>query len=108
MEKFIGRRLTHLNMIGGGAKSDVWCQIYADVLKRQIRKVQNPIVSNLRGAAFLASVALGHMNFSEIPSNVKISKTYEPNAEHSRVYDTLFTEFLNIYKNTKKIYQRLN
>jgi xylulokinase len=108
VEKFIDQRLTHINIIGGGAKSDIWCQIYADILNRQIRQVKDPIVSNLRGAAFLASVAMGYMRFSDIPETIKIAKTYEPNPEHKKLYDNLFTEFVNIYKRTNKVYRRLN
>ena len=36
-EKFLGRKLTQLNFVGGGAKSDVWSQILADVLDLDIR-----------------------------------------------------------------------
>ena len=43
VEKNIGRALDPINMIGGGANSNVWCQIYADVLNRTIRQVENPI-----------------------------------------------------------------
>jgi xylulokinase len=108
VENFIGRRLEHINIIGGGAKSDIWCRIYADVLNRKIRRVNEPILSNLRGASFLALVALGYMKFSDIPGIVKISKTYEPDDKNRLLYDRLFREFVNIYKCTKKIYSRLN
>jgi xylulokinase len=39
VEAFAGRRMDALNMIGGGARSNVWCQIMADVLGRSIRQV---------------------------------------------------------------------
>ncbi len=34
---FTGRRLDPVRFIGGGARSDVWCQIFADVLGRDHR-----------------------------------------------------------------------
>ena len=108
VEKFIKQPLSSLNMIGGGAQSDIWCQIYADVLNREIRQVSNPIQANARGAAFIASVGLGHITFDEIPNVIQISKVFKPNPEHRELYDTLFKEYLSIYKTNKDFYRRLN
>ncbi len=108
VEKFIKQALPSLNMIGGGAQSDIWCQIYADVLDREIRQVSNPIQANARGAAFIASVGLGHITFDDIPNLIQISKVYKPNPENRELYDTLFKEYLSIYKTNKDFYRRLN
>jgi xylulokinase len=108
VEQFCGRRLEALNMLGGGAKSDVWCQIHADVLNRTIRQVKDPLWANVRGAAFLAAVALGTMKFDEISERVEIAKTYQPDPANRKIYDELFKEFLNVYKNNKQMYARLN
>lgn len=108
VEKFIGRKMEILNMVGGGAKSRVWCQIFADVLDRKIRQVKDPIETNSRGAAFIASVALGYISFDDIPRLVQYSDTFEPNQENRKIYDELFQEFLGIYKNNKAMYRRLN
>jgi len=108
VEKFMGRKLDSLNIIGGGGNSDVWCQIFADVLEREIRKVKNPQMSNARGAAFLASVGLGEITFADIPGLIQYERSFTPNPANRAVYDTLFAEFLAIYRNNKSIYQRLN
>ena len=108
VERFIKQRLDPINMIGGGANSNVWCQIHADVFDRTIRQVKDPIQANVRGAAFLASVALGYMTFNDIPEHIQIANTFRPNPQNRRIYDELFTEFQNIYKRNKKIYARLN
>lgn len=108
VERFAGRRLEALNMIGGGANSDVWCQIHADVLGRTIRQVKDPVQANARGAAFLASMALGCITFDDIPGRVQIVNSYEPNPDHRKIYDQLFSEFVNIYKASKAICTRLN
>lgn len=108
VERFIKRRLDPIAMIGGGANSDIWCQIHADVLNRTIRQVKDPIRANLRGAALLASVALGILRFEQIPELIPIANTYIPNPENRGIYDELFREFLNIYRCTKGIYARLN
>jgi xylulokinase len=108
LEKFIGREMNPINLVGGGASSDIWCQIHADILNRTIKQVQDPIQTNVRGAAFLASVGLGYLKFEDIPKYIRIKNTFEPNPDNRKLYDDMFTEFLNIYKKNKGIFKRLN
>lgn len=108
VEKFIKRKMDPLNIVGGGGKSDVWCQIFADILNRKIRQVRDPIQANARGAAFLASVGLGYISFDDIPDLIEYSNTYSPNPENRKRYDELFREFLAIHKNNRRMFQRLN
>jgi xylulokinase len=108
VEAFIKRTMDPLNIIGGGAKSDIWCQIYADITNRTIRRVKDPIQANARGAAFLASVALGYITFNEVPNLIKFSGTFKPNSENTKIYNKLYKEFLLIYKRNKKLFRRLN
>ncbi|MFX1532570.1 MAG: FGGY-family carbohydrate kinase, partial [Promethearchaeota archaeon] len=97
-----------LNMIGGGAQSDIWCQIIADVLDRKIKQVVEPIQANARGAAYIASVGLGYLKWNEIQTCCEISKEFIPNSENRKIYDKLFSEFKIIYKRMNKTYRRLN
>ena len=108
VEKFVGRSLDALNAVGGGASSDIWCQIMADVLGRDIHQMKDPILANARGAAYLASVAMGYMTFDQISDQTQIKRTYAPNPENKLIYDAMFKEFLQIYQRTKPIYARLN
>ena len=108
VEKFIGRKMETLNMVGGGARSGVWCRIFADVLKRTTRQVKDPMLANARGAAFIASVALGHITFDDIPGLIEYENVYKPDPENAKLYDELFEEFLAIYKNNRAMYKRLN
>jgi xylulokinase len=108
VERFVRRRLDGINFIGGGANSSLWCQIHADVLDRTIRQVEDPVLANARGAAFAGSVALGYITFDDIPERVKITKTYNPSPDNRKIYDELFREFLNIYRNNRAAYARLN
>ncbi|MHA1661606.1 MAG: xylulokinase [Promethearchaeota archaeon] len=100
--------MPELNMIGGGASSNVWCQIFADVLNRTIKQVKDPIQANARGAAFMASVGLGYIEWDDIQKYIQISNVFKPNPENREIYDKLYKEFLNIYKITSKLYRRLN
>ena len=107
-EKFMGRKITHLNFVGGGAKSGVWSQILADVMNVNIRQVQDPIQANARGAAFIAAVGLGYLAFGDIPQKVEIKATFTPNPDNRVLYDKLFAEFVRFYHQNKGSYKRLN
>ncbi len=107
-EKFMGRKLTQLNFVGGGAKSDVWSQILADVLNLNINQVRDPVQANARGAAFIAAVGQDYMGFEDIPQKVEFKATYSPNPENRALYDKLFAEFVHFYHQNKGSYKRLN
>jgi len=108
VERFTGKMMEGLRMIGGGARSELWCQIHADVLNRSVYQVEEPAMSNLRGAAFLASIALGHLNVEDIPGCVPVAKVFTPDKANSPVYEGLYDEFIRFYKKVKGIYSRLN
>ena len=108
VEKFTGRPFDVLTFIGGGAKSDVWCQIFADVLDRPVKQATDPILANARGAAFLAAVGLGRIGFDDIPCLVRYKNVYQPNAPHRELYDDLYGAFLDLYKHNKRLSTRLN
>jgi len=108
VEKFIKKKMNPINIIGGGAKSDTWCQIFADVLDREIHQVESPMQANARGAAFIASSGLGIISFDDIPELIKIKKVYKPDQKNRKIYDLLFKEFTGIYKQNKAMFRRLN
>ncbi|PKN97064.1 MAG: xylulose kinase, partial [Chloroflexi bacterium HGW-Chloroflexi-5] len=108
VEKFMGRPFAYLNFIGGGANSNIWSQIFADVLDRKIRQVKYPIYSNARGAAFLASIALKYITVEDIPQYIQIQAEYTPNPDNRKIYDELFREFVNYYGAQRKACARLN
>ena len=108
LEKFTRRKLEPIRMVGGGAKSAVWCQICADVLNRTVLQVEDPIQANMSGVAFLAYLALGHMKVENIPRCVQIEQEYAPNPQHRAIYEELYREYVQLYKSLKPMYARLN
>jgi xylulokinase len=108
VERFVGRRLDPIAFIGGGANSDVWAQIHADVTGRRIRQVADPVLANVRGAGLLTFVALGQVKVEDIAEMVEIRATFEPDPATKAVYDSAYPEFVNLYKSTRKIHKRLN
>ena len=78
VERFVKRRMDDINFIGGGARSDIWCQMHADVLDRTIRQVAEPQHANARGAAFVAWLALGLTTPEALNRAVRIDAEFRP------------------------------
>jgi len=108
VEKFVGRPFAQLNFIGGGATSEIWCQIQADILGCPVRRIANARSANAVGAALAAFSALGEIRVEEIAQIVQVAETYQPEERHRRVYDEQFREFLEFYRRMRPIYRRLN
>jgi xylulokinase len=108
VERFTRHRLEPIRFIGGGARSDVWCQIFADVLGRGIEQVADPVNANARGAGLLAAVALGELSFDQVPDRVRVARSYQPDPAAGRLYDRLFAEFVGFYRRNRKAHARLN
>ena len=108
VEKFTKRRFESLAFVGGGANSDLWAQIHADVMGCQIRQMAEPVLANVRGAGLLAHLALGHIRLADIPAMVAVKAVYVPEADAAAVYAPLRKEFVNLYGKTKGIHKRLN
>ncbi len=108
VEKFVKRRFGPINIIGGGGRSDVWCQIFADVLQRPIRQVKDPQAAGLRGLGVLAGLALNLTTLEDYAKYVEIEQTFSPNPENGKVYDELFDAFVDIYKRNHPLYRKLN
>lgn len=108
IEKLVGEA-DSINIIGGGALSDVWCQILANILNREIDQMKEPNLGSARGCAVIALVGLGKIkNFSDAVKLIKIEKRFKPREETRYVYDKLYHEFLSIYKRNKKMFKNLN
>ena len=108
VQKFTGRPFEALTFVGGGAQSDVWCQIFADVLNRPVKQAMDPIWANARGAALLAAMGLGYLRCEEIPGLVRHRQVYEPNPSHRALYDELYGQFLELHRRNRSIFARLN
>jgi xylulokinase len=108
VEHFARRRLDPLRMVGGGAQSDLWCQIHADVMDRTIERVASPLLANLRGAALFAGLALGSVSPAQVRGLVEVDAVFAPNPAHRNTYDRLFREFPRLYRAQRGMFSRLN
>ena len=108
VERFMKRRVDVINIVGGGGASQVWRQIFADVLNRPIRQVKDPIQANVRGSAFIAGVGLGKISFADIPELMEYTQTHSPNPAYRACYEERFEIFVRLYKQNRALYHQLN
>ena len=84
---------------GGGARSALWLQIHADILKKTVHLTRESESCAL-GSAMTAAVAAGaYRDFDEAArAMVAIEKTVEPNPANAGVYDELFGHYVELYR----------
>ena len=84
--------------LGGAAKSDLWCQIKADVLGTA---VEVPVCSEAAslGAAIFAGVGAGvYANVKEAAERfVKIERRFEPDNNAETAYNVIYDEYRSTY-----------
>jgi len=108
VEKFVKQPLDPIRIVGGGAVSELWCQIHADVMDRTIEQVDDPLNAQLRGAAVLAGMSLGLVDRAEVRDLVGVSRTFSPDPTNRQVYDRLSSELPKLYASQRKMFRRLN
>ncbi len=108
VEGFTKSPLGPIAVIGGGAHSDLWCQIHADVMDRPLRRVEGYHHAGARGAALVAAVALGRLAPEDIDGLVAVDREFTPDRSTQGTYDQLYAAFLATYKATKDIHAGLN
>ncbi|KXK59534.1 xylulose kinase [Micromonospora rosaria] len=108
VDRFLGAPVTSLAITGGGALSNSWCQIFADVLGVQIRRDARPLAVNARGAGWIGAVGTGRLSFADIPDLVRTDRVFEPTPAHRATYDEVFAVYRDLHRRLAPVYRRLN
>lgn len=104
-----GVTVTEIRTVGGGAKSDVWNQIKADITNTPILIPETAI-----GAPFGDVVLAGHGVgiFTDVKDTinqlVKIRKVYEPRARNVSLYQEMFEIYKDLYIHLKPDFKKLH
>lgn len=107
-EKLAGRSFQYWRLTGGGALSDVWAQIMADVVGIPMHRQANPRTHNVIGMGLLAFNRLGLVNLEDIPAMIKFDRIFEPDPKNRILYDRLFEQFLAAKDRLRPVYHKLN
>ena len=106
--RLLGRNAGTITAVGGGAQSDVWCQIIADVTGQPIRQLASPIQANAIGATFIAGIGIGALRFADLGHLRQARRTYEPASALRRLYGDKFETFKEVRTRLAPLYRRLN
>ena len=98
LEASAGRAATSFSMAGGGAASDPWCQIRADMLGRPIRRLKT-LDAGVLGAAVLAGVGAGcFSSIGEAAGRLVVTdRLFEPDPSRRARMDFLYGEYRALY-----------
>ena len=99
---------TKLYATGGGARSDVWLQIKADILNRPITALSAKEVGAC-GTCMLAGVAVGaYRDLNEAKQAfVKERSTYTPNPAQAAAYRPYYNAYRKLYDAVRPIVEEL-
>ena len=98
-----------IRFVGGGALSEVTCQILADITGRRIETVEHTQDVGAVGAAVLVGIGRGVIpSIDKVKNYVKVKKVFVPNTENKAVYDKNFKVFKSIYSANKKLFKEIN
>jgi sugar (pentulose or hexulose) kinase len=88
--------IDHFAIVGGGSKSDLWCQIVSDASGRDVKRLETPEASAL-GAAMAAAKGAGwfkSVSSASAAMSGKPTKTFRPRTKQAKAY----AELLSIYQ----------
>lgn len=107
VEKNVPRNET-VRLVGGGAQSNTWGQILADVTGRTIEVTAHPENAGAAGAALVCGVGLGAIGFDDVKRVVHVAKIFTPRPQYKTIYDRQYRVYKQLYKQNKKLFKLLN
>lgn len=104
-----GVTIDEMTVIGGGAQSDAWLQILADIYNVEIQKPNYLEEATSMGAAITAGVGVGVFDsFDVVDKFLKIRETKKPQAKNQEIYNQLKPIFDEAYYGLKDVFQKLS
>lgn len=103
-----GNEINTVISIGGGAKSDFWLQLQADVFNTSVKKLKHEEGPSM-GAAIIAAYGLGwYQSFEDCVNDfIKVENIFKPNMDKHKQYEYYHNIYKDIYTHTKDITAKL-
>jgi xylulokinase len=102
-----GLAVTRVFAADGGAASDLWLQISADVLNHPVTRIDRHPGSSL-GAAFVAGMGVGAIKgWSDIARYVAPGHSFSPDLARHAEYDRKYWLWRELYERLKTLYPKL-
>ena len=109
LERAAGFSVETIRLSGGGARSDLWSQIKADIMDRPIHRLGN-IDTGTFGAALIAGVGVRIYTDLAMAGGqaVKVEKEFLPNHAKRTYYDDLYALYQESYHSLVAVNQGLH
>lgn len=105
----LGMSFKNIATSGGGAQSNLWRQIHADIFKKKVITVNGSREGAAYGAAIVAGVGLGvWSDFNEATEFLKIETINEPDNRNYTLYDHYFSIYQNLYSILMESFKQIN
>jgi len=112
LEKFHsvhGRLPDEISVVGGGAQSDVWMQMLADIIQIPVRVPKNPRYVGTIGSCYCAMIGLGLIeNYSIAEKKVEAGRLFTPIEDNKTIYNKQFNLYKALYPALKPLYEQAN
>jgi xylulokinase len=94
-----GNRIDKVRIMGGAAKSVLWCQIQADMYNLKVETLRVPDAA-LVGAAIFAAIGVGLYDDigKAVREMVHQEQEYVPDTERAELYETLYGIYCDAYE----------
>lgn len=104
--KNLGVDIKTLRLTGGGAKSDIWCQMISDIMDVETETIEIEEGPAL-GAAILAMVGCNAYPSIEDACNtiIKPKSRFKQNQKRVEIYNNKYNNFKQIYPSIKELYK---
>lgn len=104
----MGIQISQIRTSGGGAHSDLWRRIHADVFNREVITVSGSAEGGAYGAALVAGAGVGVWpTVEEAVQVIKTEKRTLPDAKNIEIYGKLYPIYRELYLNLKDTFDRL-
>jgi xylulokinase len=94
----VGTQIGRLALVGGGARSDYWAQLMADVLNVELFIPAAGIHAGALGAARLAALAAGASAADVFTSTPTGQRSFAPEADRRAFLDARLARFRSLYR----------
>lgn len=107
--KEMGITITQIRTSGGGALSNLWRQIHADVFNSEVVTVSGSGEGGAYGAALVAGAGVGMWSSVEEAAQVVKIETRNPAVpKHTEAYDRLFPVYQGLYSALKESFDHIS
>jgi len=103
-----GIQIKEIRFIGGGARGNLWRQIIADVIGKEVLATTLSQEANSLGAAIIGGVGIGIFNnFKEAKKLVTIKEVSKPDLQAHKMYNEVYPIFKESYFNLADVFSKI-